>query len=242
MFSFVSALKTSINWCESMPATLQSAPTSLANDTLSAWKALSTYLDISAIATGTWKVGPAKSAYSDEIVAMSASSVPPTTVLGGAKKSLTEEPSRRNSGCTHTPKSTPATRPDAASSRGTTTRSHVPGSIVERTATMYRRSVGSAAPISSATRSRKLVESDPFGADGVPTQMNATSLDRTDSATDVVARSRPAATPSATRSPMRSSRTGLCPRLTMSTLASFTSTPTTSWPISARHAADTMPT
>ena len=77
---------------------------------------------------------------------------------------------------------------------------------------------------------------------GVPTQMREISLERTASATSVVARSRPALTISATSSLMPTSRIVLFPALSMSTLARLTSTPTTECPCLAKHAADTQPT
>ncbi len=60
MFSLVSARKISITWCESSPSAAATAPTSLPNVTLSAWKLLSTYLVISATAIGTRKRGPGR--------------------------------------------------------------------------------------------------------------------------------------------------------------------------------------
>ncbi len=56
MLSFRSALKISISWCESMPNSTLSAPTSLAKPTLSAWNALSTYFAASATRIGTRKI------------------------------------------------------------------------------------------------------------------------------------------------------------------------------------------
>ena len=53
MLSLRSALKICISWCESIPNSTLSAPISLAKPTLSAWKALSTYLAISATRIGT---------------------------------------------------------------------------------------------------------------------------------------------------------------------------------------------
>ena len=82
----------------------------------------------------------------------------------------------------------------------------------------------------------------PFGRLGVPTATSDTCVSRTASATLVVARSRPAATCSATSSPIPSSRIVLRPALTMSTFARLTSTPMTSKPCLAKHAADTQPT
>ncbi len=77
------------------------------------------------------------------------------TVLGGSKKSLTLLPSRRNSGLTATPNSTPTVLPDSFSRIGISRSVHVPGSIVLRNTTVCQRSSpASAAPICSATRSR----------------------------------------------------------------------------------------
>ncbi len=82
----------------------------------------------------------------------------------------------------------------------------------------------------------------PLGRLGVPTATSDTEVARTASATLVVARRRPAATCSATSSPIPSSRIVLRPAFTMSTLEALTSTPTTSNPCLAKHAADTQPT
>ena len=86
------------------------------------------------------------------------------------------------------------------------------------------------------------MERPPAASDGVPTQMRATSEPATASATSAVARSAPDATTSAISSPMRSSTTGVRPSATIRTFDGATSTPITSCPRSAKHAADTQPT
>ena len=121
--------------------------------------------------------------------------------------------------------------------------STVPGSTVLRITTVCQRSIVlSVAPISVQTRSMYCRSRLPFGRLGVPTQMSETVDERTASATSVVARSRPEVTISATSSPMPTSRIVLFPALIMSTFAALTSTPTTSCPSFAKHAADTQPT
>ena len=83
MFSFRSALKISISWCESMPNSTLRAPTSLAKPTLSAWNALSTYFAASATRIGTRKMLSAKSPYiSTSGSPLAASSSPDHGLLG----------------------------------------------------------------------------------------------------------------------------------------------------------------
>ncbi len=151
------------------------------------------------------------------------------TVFGGSKKSRTLVPSRRNSGLTATPKSTPAVPPAYFSRIGTSRSRQVPGSMVLRNTTVCRppRSA-TAAPISSVTRSRYVVHRLPLGSDGVPTQTSDTSLPMIASRTSPVARNAPVRTTSAMSSPIRSSTTGALPSLTRSTFTWFTSTPMTS--------------
>ena len=93
-----------------------------------------------------------------------------------------------------------------------------------------------------ATRSKYTVLRLPFGAEGVPTQISETSLAAIASATSVVARKVPESTTSAISSPIRSSTTGVRPRAIRSTLIGLTSTPMTSCPLDAKHAAETEPT
>src|SRR3546814_3858286 len=57
-------------------------------------------------------------------------------VKGGAKKSLTAAPSRRNSGLKQSPRPLPISRPTMASSLGATRSSVVLGATVERTTTL----------------------------------------------------------------------------------------------------------
>ena len=141
------------------------------------------------------------------------------------------------------PKSCPNFFPEERSSAGITTPSIVPGRTVLRITTVCHRSiVFSVAPISVHTRSMYCRSMLPFGRLGVPTQIREIVDERTASATSVVARSRPAATISATSSAIPSSRIVLFPALSMLTLATLTSTPTTSWPCLAKHAAETQPT
>ncbi len=174
---------------------------------------------------GTRKTSPGRPSYREATTFPVRSSDSPITVFGGAKKSRTLVPSRRNSGLTATPKPVPARRPDASSRMGTSSSAQVPGSMVERkTTTCPGRS---ARPICSATRSRKVVDRLPLGADGVPTQTSDSSVAATASAASVVARSAPRAVVSAISSPMRSSTMGACSPLMRSTLAGLTSTPTT---------------
>ncbi len=243
MLSLRSARKTSITWWESTPRARHTAPSSLAKPILRPWKALSAYLIASAVGTGTRKTSPGSPSYSFSTVSPLAGSSSPTTVLGGSKKSRTLVPSRRNSGLTATPMSTPASPPTCFSRSGTSRFRQVPGSMVERKTTVCRppRSA-SAAPISSVTRSKYVVHRLPLGSEGVPTQTSDTSLPAIASRTSPVARRAPEPTTSAISSPIRSSTTGARPPLTRSTLTWLTSTPMTSCPIPARHAADTQPT
>ena len=85
------------------------APISLPNTTFRAWKLLSTYFVISATAIGTRNRGPPSPSYKLITCGPLRSSLSPTTVFGGFSKSHTLLPSRRYSGLTQTPKSTPTT-------------------------------------------------------------------------------------------------------------------------------------
>ena len=82
----------------------------------------------------------------------------------------------------------------------------------------------------------------PFFRLGVPTQTNETSEFSTAAVASVVACSRPARCASATSSVMRVSMMGVRPESIISTLARFTSTPMTLWPMEAKQAAETEPT
>ena len=207
--------------------------------------ALSMYLVISATLTGTRKTGPGEPAVEpDQTARRSPSSSWPITVLGGSRKSRTLLPSRRNSGLTHTPKSRPARLPEARSRIGTSRSSQVPGSIVLRKTTVCRaRLPAIAAPISSATRSRYVSREAAVGRRRRP-DAHQREVARADALLRARghAQARPSPPPRAMSSPMRSSTTGAWPRRSMSTLSALTSTPMTSLPRSARHAAETQPT
>ncbi len=232
MFSLRSARNTSITWCESTPSAWHTAPSSFAKPILRPWNALSAYLIASAVGTGTRNTSPGKPSYSAVTASPLAGSSSPMTVLGGSKKSRTLVPSRRNSGLTATPMSTPAVPPTYFSRIGTSRFRQVPGSMVLRNTTVCRPPClapsASAAPISSVTRSKYAVHRLPLGSDGVPTQTSDTSLPMIASRTSPVARNAPVRTTSAMSSPIRSSTTGALPPLTRSTFTWFTSTPMTS--------------
>ncbi|MNR36674.1 hypothetical protein D3C85_1546280 [compost metagenome] len=101
--------------------------------------------------------------------------------------------SRRNSGFTATPKSTPAFLPEQSSRIGITTLFTVPGNTVLRTTTVCRSDLSRRAkPISRQTPSTKLRPRSPFFLLGVPTQINDTSVAAMASDTSVVPRRRPA--------------------------------------------------
>ena len=99
-----------------------------------------------------------------------------------------------------------------------------------------------ACPISSATRSRYSVESPPPAPDGVPTHTNVTSVSHTAATGSGCTESRPADTTSAIRSPMRSSTMGVIPSRMNADFVGLGSTPTTTLPLAAKHAAETQPT
>src|SRR5258705_12039313 len=82
----------------------------------------------------------------------------------------------------------------------------------------------------------------PLSRLGVPTQIRARSDSRTASSVEVVPRSWPRATTSASRSPSPDSTRGEPPALTMATLSALMSTPVTWWPARARDAAVPHPT
>src|SRR5580704_18655742 len=82
----------------------------------------------------------------------------------------------------------------------------------------------------------------PSAADGVPTHTSETSASRTASCGSVVVRSDPRVAVSYTNWSSPGSMTGLRPLAIISTFEASTSTPQTSWPREARHAAVTVPT
>src|SRR6266545_4948434 len=235
--------KTRITSWASTPSAAHTSPISLAKHTLSAWKALAAYLTISAVGSAVWTNGACTSAYSAWTSAAVSASSQPTRVSGGEAKSLSDEPSRMNSGFTATRTQPAASAPAALRSAGINRRSVVPGSTVLRSTTVYGLGPApSARPISSPTRSMAAKSGCPLERDGVPTQIRARWLSATASAALVVARSRPFFTISAMSSPSPGSTSGDSPRPTAPTLSGFTSTPMTSWPARARQAAVTHPT
>ena len=148
-------------------------------------------------------------------------------------------PSRRNSGYT----ATGTGRPAARSSSGSSTWRVVPGRTVLRTTTtMGDRWRWIACPMSPATRRRYVRSRLPLPLLGVPTQTKARSVSLTAASQSVVARRRPARTPSSMSSPSPASITGGWPWFNRSVLTGFVSTPTTRWPSAARQAAETAPT
>ena len=82
----------------------------------------------------------------------------------------------------------------------------------------------------------------PFARLGVPTHTSEMLEFCTASEALVVARRRPSRTISRTNSAIPSSTIVARPALTISTFVALTSTPMTSWPSFARHAAETQPT
>ena len=121
--------------------------------------------------------------------------------------------------------------------------SAVPGGTVERMTTTWVPGLSrSAAPIVAITSSTACRLTLPSGPLGVPTEMNDTSVSRTDPATSIVARRRPWATASAIRTSISSSTIGDWPRVNIATFSGETSTPTISCPALARHPQDTAPT
>ena len=115
--------------------------------------------------------------YSSNRISPLASSNSPITVFGGERKSLTAEPSRKNSGLLHTPKSAPAFFPENSSNVGITTFFIVPGKIVLRMTTVWRADLlFRASPICSQIRRMNLRSRLPFAWLGVPTQTKDKSV------------------------------------------------------------------
>lgn len=155
MLSLRSARNTSITWCESTPSAWHTAPNSLAKPIFRPWNALSAYLIASAVGTGTRNTSPGRPSYSASTTSPLAASSSPTTVFGGSKKSRTLVPSRRNSGLTATPTSTPAVPPTYFSRIGTSRFRQVPGSMVLRKTTVCRVPVFSSPPRPGPRRSAR---------------------------------------------------------------------------------------
>src|SRR5690606_11904098 len=217
---------------------------SLANDTLSAWKLLHAYFRLSAarvLTSCTEQASPRKANSCRTTDA--ALGVPPMTRNGGRKKSATLVPSRRNSGTIATCRSSPTVRPDRLSSSGTTSVPTVRGGTVERMITVCGRVwSASAAPMSDTTRRTEFKSVLPLAAEGVPTHTIDTSDSRTLSPTVRVACRALESTTSVSNSGRSCSTTGGLPALTSATLPASVSMPTTWCPRAARQVAVTVPT
>src|SRR3546814_15597295 len=98
-------------------------------------------------------------------------------VKGGAKKSLTAAPSRRNSGLKQSPRPLPISRPTMASSLGATRSSVVLGATVERTTTLCASFLWRmACPIEDTTASSAARDWPPPAPDGVPHEISQNPL------------------------------------------------------------------
>src|SRR5512146_2782320 len=120
MLRRVSEVKILVTVLASTVISLHKAPTSLANATLSAWKALHMYFTISAVVRVVSKICVGAQEYSSWSAERFELSELPMTVNGGSKKSATAVPSRRNSGLEQMAKSRPARLPLARSRVGVT--------------------------------------------------------------------------------------------------------------------------
>ena len=119
----------------------------------------------------------------------------------------------------------------------------VPGSTVDRRMTVKGVVLPlNARPISATTVRMWSSSMLPSARLGVPTQIKAASDCSTAATESSVASSLPEATPEAIRSSSPGSRIGARPELKISTFSRLESTPTTSWPSSARQADVTDPT
>ena len=98
----------------SAPTASHSAATALTNESLAARKALLAYLMVSAEAGSVTMSGAGTPTYSDATRMAAAWSSLPITTRSGCRKSLTADPSRRNSGLDTTATSE---RPRACSTR-----------------------------------------------------------------------------------------------------------------------------
>jgi hypothetical protein len=107
-----------------------SAPTSLAKEIFTAWKALQAYLIISAVRRETSRASTPSPSYRAAVARTAGALEPPTTTSEGSRKSRTADPSRRNSGLDTT--ETCASFAKA----GMMTSSQVPGNTVLRMATI----------------------------------------------------------------------------------------------------------
>src|SRR5271156_3022536 len=120
ILSFLSWQKIFITSCASSESDLQRLPISFEKPIFSACQLLSTYFPIPAVARSVRMNGAPSFEYSVASKPPLSRSTCPITVFGGELKSLTAEPSRRNSGLLHTPKSAPAFFPEYSSSVGST--------------------------------------------------------------------------------------------------------------------------
>src|SRR5438309_1620969 len=145
-----------------------------------------------------------------------------------------------NSGFMQIPNCFPACLPEVRSRRGKIVFSTVPGSTVLRMTTTWNLSVfRNDWPIWPITLSTCASPKLPFSLLGIPTQTKETSPG---SFAFVRACNRAVLTPRRISSSKPGSIIGLLPELMKDTLVSCGSTPVTTCPISARHAAVTQPT
>ena len=182
-----------------------------------------------------------KDSYSRAIASVVRSSMPPSTIRSGDRKSLSATPSERNSGFIPTPKCSPACLPDARSRIGVTVPSVVPGTtVLLTTTTWYDVFFASDSPMPCAIV-RIALRSIASPSNGVGAAIIVRSVACTAASRSRVARTdRPACFSSSGASP--SSWIGERPALIASTLVESISTRVTSWPRSARHTPVMRPT
>ena len=199
MLSRSSRQKSRITSRESMPRAFRSRPISFAKVTLSAWYALHAYFSASAASTGSACAGCSMPPKRCSTTLNVRSSLTPTTVRAGSKKSCTLEPSRRNSGAIAMPKSTPARRAAACSMSGRRRPSTVPGgTVLRKTMTVNRSAVAQARDRSRRRHARCARRSTvPSLRSGVPTQTTITSQRDATSSMLVVTERLPDARPAA---------------------------------------------
>ena len=144
----------------STPNALLRLPISLANPIFNACQLLSMYLTISEISSSVLMRGASSREYRPANGFPAAGIKLPNHGLGGALKSLTAEPSRRNSGLWQTPKPLPATFPEASSRIGITMLRTVPGKTVLRIATTCQSFFASGRRRSAHTRAGCIADRD----------------------------------------------------------------------------------
>ncbi|KOU44361.1 hypothetical protein ADK53_01775 [Streptomyces sp. WM6373] len=224
----------------SAPAASQTSAIALMNEILVARKEFAATLTSSAVAGSVLMYGmPASSmgAYTSRRIPSARGEVTPATSRSGRSVSSTANPSRRNSGFQATSTSTPsgASPLSRAAMRGV-----VPTGTVDLPTIRQGLLRWGTSPSMTASTWRRSAASEPACC-GVPTQTKWTSPKAAASLREVEKRRRPESRARVSTSSSPGSKKGGLPSVRALIFSASTSTPRTSCPMSAMHAACTAP-